>query len=483
MKKLFPLFLTVLSLVVFYSCKKDDLTIKNLTLDKSTLSLIINETHQFAVTITPTNLQAPHYTWTTSNKNIVSVDNKGEIKAISVGEATITVFNPDKTLQSSCKVSVQPINATAISLDVKSLELLVDEEVVLTYKITPDNTTNKQITWSSTDTNIATVDNTGKVKAIGVGETKITTKTNNLISDVCDVKVNPVKATTISLNQNSISMEISDKQTLIVNFTPANTTNKKIIWNSSNPTIASVSETGEVTGEGEGEAVITAKSDDGDFTANCNINVKLKGIVLTKTTLETLPNQQELIWVKYSTSDAAYTQATWSSSNPSVAQVTGDGIGTNSASIQTYSIGSAVITATSADGTKIATCNVVVKDITDFITLSVISRGIFNNNGFITGDVYSQITNNSSQSIVLTSFYMYDGYSGTIVAYSTDPANLGTLAADASINLGKKLNSVYYPIFTWTFTWNENTYQVEHQYQRSSYGAPKNNVKLNLITK
>lgn len=483
MKKLFPLFLTVLSLVIFFSCEKEDLTIKSLTLDQSTLSLTINEIHQFVVTITPTNLQAPVYTWTTSNKNIVSVDDKGEIKAISVGEATITVFNPDKTLQSSCKVSVQPINATAISLDIKSLELLVDEEIALTYKITPDNTTNKQITWSSADINISTVDNTGKVKAIGVGETKITAKTNNLISDVCDVKVNPVKATTISLSQNSISMEMSDKQTLSVSFTPVNTTNKKIVWNSSNSTIASVSETGEITGVGEGTAIITAKSDDGGFTANCNVNVKLKGIVLTKTTIETLPNQQELIWVKYSTSDEAYIHATWSSSNPTVAKVTGGGDGTNSASIETISIGTTIITATSADGTKIATCNVVVKNITDFITLTVISQGIFNNNGFITGDVYSQITNNSPKSIVLTSFYMYDGNSGALVAYSTDPTNLGTLASGTSTNLGKKLSSVYYPTFKWTFTWNGNTYQVEHQYPRSSYGAPKKNVKLNLITK
>ncbi len=475
--------MTVLSLVIFFSCEKEDLTIKSLTLDQSTLSLTINETHQFVVTITPTNLQAPVYTWTTSNKNIVSVDDKGEIKAISVGEATITVFNPDKTLQSSCKVSVQPINATAISLDIKSLELLVDEEIALTYKITPDNTTNKQITWSSADINIATVDNTGKVKAIGVGETKITAKTNNLISDVCDVKVNPVKATTISLSQNSISMEMSDKQTLSVSFTPVNTTNKKIIWTSSNSSIATVSETGEITGIGEGTAIITAKSDDGGFTANCNINVKLKGLILTKTTITTLPNQQELIWVKYSTIDAAYTHATWSSSNPTVAQVTGDGVGTNSASIQTNSVGTAVITATSADGTKIATCNVVVKDIKDFITLTVIKQGNVIMNGFVTGDVYSQITNDSPQSIVLTSFYMYDGNSGALVAYSTDPTKLGTLTAGNSTNLGKKLSSVYYPTFKWTFTWNGNTYEVEHQYPRSSYGAPKKNVKLNLITK
>ena len=199
MRNLLPYFLTVLILSMFFSCEKEELTIKSITLDVPTLTLTINETHHFEVAITPTNLPAPIYTWTTSDKNIVTVNAKGEIKAIFVGEATITVFNPDRTLQSSCKVIVQPLNATAISIDVKNIELLIDEEIKLTYKITPDNTTNKQVTWSSADINIATVDDTGKVKAIGVGETKITAMTNNLISDVCDVKINPVKATSISL--------------------------------------------------------------------------------------------------------------------------------------------------------------------------------------------------------------------------------------------------------------------------------------------
>ena len=167
--------------------------------------------------------------------------------------------------------------------------------------------------------------------------------------------------------------------------------------------------------------------------------------------------------VKYSTIDAAYTQATWSSSNTTVAQVTSDGVGTNSAAIQTLSIGSAVITATSSDGTKIATCNVIVRDITDFITLTVIKQGNVIMNGFVTGDVYSQITNGSPQSIELNSFYMFDGYSGSLVAFTTDPTKLGTLKAGHTTNLGKKLSSVYYPIFKWTYTWNGKTYQIEHQ--------------------
>ena len=370
MRNLLPYFLTVLILSMFFSCEKEELTIKSITLDVPTLTLTINETHHFEVAITPTNLPAPIYTWTTSDKNIVTVNAKGEIKAIFVGEATITVFNPDRTLQSSCKVIVQPLNATAISIDVKNIELLIDEEIKLTYKITPDNTTNKQVTWSSADINIATVDDTGKVKAIGVGETKITAMTNNLISDVCDVKINPVKATSISLSQNSISMEMSDKQTLNVSFTPVNTTNKKIIWSSSNSSIATVSETGEITGRSEGTAIITVKSEDGGFSVDCNVNVKLKGIVLSQTTIETIPNQNEIIWVSYSTNDEAYTNATWNSSNPTVANVKSNGEGVNSAMIITYNTGMTIITATSADGQKIASCLVTVKEIFDYVTLT-----------------------------------------------------------------------------------------------------------------
>jgi hypothetical protein len=72
-----------------------------------------------------------------------------------------------------------------------------------------------------------------------------------------------------------------------------------------------------------------------------------------------LPNTEELIWVLYSTSDKAYVNATWSSSNPNVARVTGDGAGTNSAVIKALSIGTTIITATSADGSKQASCTVV----------------------------------------------------------------------------------------------------------------------------
>ncbi|MDD3376524.1 MAG: Ig-like domain-containing protein [Candidatus Riflebacteria bacterium] len=160
--------------------------------------------------------------------------------------------------------------------------------------------------------------------------------------------------------------------------------------------------------------------------------------------------------------DAADKTVTWHSSNNSVATV-------NNGLIIAVAGGVTTITATSVDGQKVATCYVTVKDIKDFITLEVVDEGLVIIEGFITGGVFSQITNNSPESIELTSFYMYDGYSGALVAYSTNPSNLGILSPGASNNLGKKLNAVYYPTFKWTFTWNQNSYVVEHRFQKKSF--------------
>ena len=481
MRNTLLILLVLIGFTAFVGCQKEDLTIKSITLDKSTLSLTINGKYQFAVTIAPSNLPAPNYKWTTSNNNIVSVNEKGEITAKSVGTATITVSAADQTLQSSCKVNVQAVIATGLSLDVKSIELFVGQEQSLAFKITPDSTTYKKAVWSSADNNIATVDSTGKVKAISAGETKITATTNYIISDVCNVKVNPVAATSIQLSKSSLSLEMSDKVILGVSFLPINTTNKKIIWSSSN-TYAAVSQSGEVTGIIEGNCVITAKSEDGGFVANCNVEVKLKGISLTRPSIETLPDQQELIHVMYLSSSIAYTHATWTSSNPSVAKVSGDGDGRNSALITTSSIGTAVISATSADGLKIAYCYVTVKSITDYIKLNETAHIQSFSNGYFTGDLYSNITNSSTKDIVLTSFYMYDANTGYLVALSTDPALLGTLSAGATTNLGKSLSSVYKPISVWNFTFNGKDYQIKHQLFGSYVAAPKMNTKLNLIT-
>ncbi len=399
MKKLHQLF-GLFFLAFFVGCEKDKPTINGIELNNTTLSLTINSTHQFTVKHTPSNLKAPNYIWTTSDENIVTIDDKGEITAVAVGSVTIMVTTfENKNLFSICKVTVEPIQVEGITLNIKDIELLIDEEETLTYIIAPDDATNKLVTWSSSDNNIATVDNTGKVKAISVGEVQIIVTTSNLLSDLCIVKVQPIKAASIALNKNSLSLEMSDVEMLSVSFTPINTTNKNIIWSSSNESIAEVSSNGEVLGISEGSSVITATSEDGGFVANCSVEVKLKGLSLTKSTINTLPNDSDLIHVLYSTSNNAYLYATWTSSNPSVAKVTGDGDGTNSALIETFNTGTAIITATSADGSKSISCVVFVAEIEDHISIYAAPQSVTSSGGTITYKLGCRITNPLSKTI------------------------------------------------------------------------------------
>lgn len=201
---------------------------------------------------------------------------------------------------------------------------------------------------------------------------------------------------------------MTDKELLSVVFNPTNTTNKHIAWSSSDDNIATISSDGMVTGIKEGQAVITAKSEDGNFTATCNITVKLKGIKLTKSAWQTLPSQREVIHVKYSTNDNAYTRATWSSSNPAVATITGDGAGTNSAEIVTKATGIATITATSADGSKTATCVVTVKEITDYVSLVAQPKSVSTVNGSVSFTINCKFTNPIDIKVDILSVWLTD---------------------------------------------------------------------------
>jgi uncharacterized protein YjdB len=462
MKKI--LFLLPIFILLIGCSKEDTPVVTSISFDKNEISIKVGESETLKVIHEPSDLPVPSYTWESSNKDVATITN-GKVTAMSVGEATIKVTAAELGLTASCKIKVNPVEAETIVLNTTNQELKIGDEFQLTATIEPENTTDKSITWESNDDKIATVTEEGLVKAVGVGKAIITVTSGN-ISVTCNIEVEPIQVTGISLSHEDIEIEITDEFELQATISPEDATNKKVIWQSKNPNIAEVDDNGNITGVNEGNTIVTAKTEEGNFSASCNVTVNLKGLRLTMSDIKMLPNTEELIWVLYSTSDKAYVNATWSSSNPNVARVIGDGPGTNSALIKALSIGTAIITATSADGSKTATCTVNVDDITSFISLSFQAGtpGPVTINGFVTGDIYSVITNNSNQTIELTSLYIYDGYSGRLVGYSTDPTLLGNLSAGSSTNLGMKFNSVYYPIFKWTFKWNNNEYEIQHQY-------------------
>ncbi|MGB4023425.1 MAG: Ig-like domain-containing protein [Acutalibacteraceae bacterium] len=367
MKNNYSILSIIIIATVFFSCEKDDPVVTNISIP-SEVTLDVGNTKKITVTHTPSSLPAPSYVWETSDNSIFIVDNSGNITGLKVGEGTLTVKAPKLNLTASCKVKVIPINATSISLSQQSATLLLGSSLKLVATILPENVTDKTILWKSGNETIATVANDGTVQAVGMGKTTITASIGSLEAS-CEITVDPIKVTGITLSKQNIALEITDQIKIDAIINPDNATNKKVIWQSKNPNIAEVDDNGNITGVNEGNTVVTAKTEDGNFSASCNVTVNLKGLRLTMSDITMLPNTEELIWVLYSTSDKAYINATWSSSNPNVARVTGDGPGTNSAVVKALSIGTTIITATSADGKKAASCTVVVQEINDAVTL------------------------------------------------------------------------------------------------------------------
>ncbi|MFL0247324.1 cell wall-binding repeat-containing protein [Candidatus Clostridium stratigraminis] len=248
--------------------------VEGVSLDVTEASLIVNDNLKLNAFINPEDASINDVIWTSSNVNVIKVDDTGLVSAVGPGNASITVTTVDGRYTASCNITVNPINVASVSLNKTTDTLIVGDTDTLTAKITPDNATNQAVTWKSSNTSIATVDNTGKVTAVGVGTATITaTSEDGNKTASCTVDVNPIKVTSVSLNKVTDTLIVGDTDTLTAKITPDNATNQAVTWKSSNASIATVDNTGKVTAVGVGTTTITATSVDGGYTASCKVTI------------------------------------------------------------------------------------------------------------------------------------------------------------------------------------------------------------------
>ena len=149
-----------------------------IALDRTEVSLETSQTTTLVATVLPESAADKSVTWTSSNESVATVDANGVVTAIAVGEATITATTVDGSdLSASCKVTVAPVLAMSIELDKTELDAMEMTEFQLTATVLPENTTNKGVVWTSSDNEIASVDETGLVKMLRVGSVVITATT------------------------------------------------------------------------------------------------------------------------------------------------------------------------------------------------------------------------------------------------------------------------------------------------------------------
>jgi len=268
------------------------------------------------------------------------------------------------------------VAVTGVSLKT-SINLVVGGTETLIANISPDNATNKNVTWNSSDKTIATVSEDGEVTAVGVGTAQIIIATRDGgYTAMCTVTVSPlmIPVTGVYLKPSTY-IATGGKETLYEYIEPNNATNKSVTWDSSNNNVATVSENGEVTAVLAGTTTITVTTDDGWYQAECKVNVSNATVPVTDISLKTSANLEvnstEILLAAITPNNATNQNLTWSSSNENIVTISKGGV------INAKKIGTATITVTTDDGGKKAYCNITVTPKIIIFTIDAIPNQIY----------------------------------------------------------------------------------------------------------
>ncbi len=251
--------------------------VSSVSLDKTSFAITEGESETLSAIISPTNATDQSVIWSSSDESVASVSSGGVVTAKAAGSATITVKTNDGGKTATCSVTVlaKTVSVTGVSLSESFLSMEEGETRTLTATVTPENATDKSVTWSSSAESVATVSATGEVTAKSVGSATITVKTTDggmIATCYVSVKAKVIPVTGISLNKTSMTIKVGETQTLIATITPSDATDKTVTWKSSNTAVATVDSNGKVTAKSIGTATISATA--GDITANCAVTVK-----------------------------------------------------------------------------------------------------------------------------------------------------------------------------------------------------------------
>jgi uncharacterized protein YjdB/alpha-tubulin suppressor-like RCC1 family protein len=328
-----------------------------------TLTLGELETEKLIPTVKPDKAKQ-EVRWSSSSIAKATVDQEGNVRAIADGNAVITVTTIDGNKTATCNVTVidpSIVHVTGVTLNKASLGLGIDKEETLTATVAPGNADNKNVSWSSANAGIATVDQSGKVKGTGEGSTTVTVKTEDgNHTATCTITVTAViNVTGVSLNKVETEILIGQEETLIAFVEPAEANDKTVVWSSKDSTIATVDQTGKVKGITAGNTEITATTVDGEYTAKCGVTVKspvipVTGVTLSITTLNLYVNATDILGATVLPATATNQGVTWSSSNAGVATVSATGMVTG------ISKGTTTIAVKTDDGDYKAECELTV---------------------------------------------------------------------------------------------------------------------------
>lgn len=362
-RKSLLLLVSVIIIVADSSCvKREVVPITSFNLNYPENVIEVGETLQLATVVEPSDATVKKVTWSSSDSKIAWVTTKGLVTGIRPGSATITASV--EGFQATCELTVnrKSIPATDIAIDRPSMEMYKDEIEWLAATITPEDSTD-EIVWNSSNPQIVEVSDQGKLVALGCGTATITARAGSCQA-TCLVTVTEliIDVKTVKINKPVLNLNKGETEYLIATVIPFDATDKIVVWNSSDPSVASVNGEGKVTAEKGGSAVVTATA--GGVSGECQV------IVYSPVTAISL-NARDITLDKGSTfvmvatvdpEDATDKTVTWTSQDNNVVSVNSNGV------VSALKGGAAKIVAKAED--KTAECVVTVLAPVESVTLN-----------------------------------------------------------------------------------------------------------------
>lgn len=318
--------------------------------------MYVTKSGKLTATVLPANAYDKSVVWSSSNNKIATVDQTGKVTAVGSGNAVITVKTKVGGVYAQCKVTVlKKVEVASIALNTAGGTLLKGKSYQLKNVVLPENATFKNVTWSSSNTKAVTVDKNGLIKGVGAGKATVICRSvdNPRVIAYCNVNV-AVATTGVKLSHSSGSVYAGFTGQLKYAVYPSDATDKRVVWTSSDKSVATVDQNGKITGIKPGAAVITCTTRNGSHKASCTVTVKpvvkVTSVELSAYSGSMYAGTYYQFKTRVNPSNASIKKLVWSSSDTSVVKVSSSGL------ILGVKPGKAIITCKSYEGGKTAKC-------------------------------------------------------------------------------------------------------------------------------
>ncbi len=285
--------------------------ITDMELSDHTMGMVVDEDSVLIARIDPLNATDPFITWESRDSSIVDIisteqdrhDTICNIKALKPGTVFL-VAKVNEEIKDSCEITVGYAAIESFTLSHDSIKFSIGSDTAIIAQILPSKGTNKAVTWKSINNpsnSIIQITSSGydticKIRAKGVGEAKIVAEASNGQKDTCVFTVTGIETDGMSLNMDTVVLNITRDTLLVAKVTPPNATDKSIIWTSKDASIVSLDTTSAnkydtvctIKAGYSGNTYIYAETVDGEYKDSCFVKVivPVDSVVLMSESIE-----------------------------------------------------------------------------------------------------------------------------------------------------------------------------------------------------